>query len=243
VGALLLRTRSSQGASAVNGSNERPRARLGWRDLASRRERVRERIDTVATARWALRGRLSTRAGLPARSCRMPKPRCGPVAGTIRGETRGLVWNLARARPSPMAVQARGAAFVHPRQDQSGRDRHHPPEGGERRQQSQPEVRHTRDPRDHLDSFGNVVGAGPSRPPRLASPNHIEERAFESLSIRLISVLRNTRSILAKREHFGRGTPLELIPTKLMTQGDHPMYQKTCGGQSPGVPALRVKKG
>ena len=97
---------------------------------------------------------------------------------TIRRETRGLVWNLARARSAPMVEQARRAAFFHRREDQPGWDRRHPPQGGERREQTKPEVRHTRDPRDHLDSFGNVVGAGPSRPPRLASLNHLEERAF-----------------------------------------------------------------
>jgi hypothetical protein len=63
--------------------------------------------------------------------------------------------------------QARNAPASHPRADQLGGYRRRAIHGGKRRKQSKPDVRHTRNPRDRLVSFGWLSAPVPHERPGL----------------------------------------------------------------------------
>jgi hypothetical protein len=153
--------RARKGTDAVNGSRKHPknsplRVRLHGQDA-----QVRARIDSEERLRVGSTVRVSLGAQLASKSSQAPRPRCLPARSITCDSSRGPIWNLAETRSESRAERELGATLYRPQVDRPDSVRHRRPEDGQCRDQPRPKVRHTKFPRDHLESFRDVVGAEP----------------------------------------------------------------------------------
>jgi hypothetical protein len=158
---IFQEERARKGTDAVNGSikhprNSPPRVRRHGQDA-----KVRAQIDSEERLRAGSTVRVSVGARLASKSSQAPRPRCLPARLITRDSSRGPIWNLAETRSEPQTKRALGATLYRPQVDRPDSVRHRRPEDGQCRDQPRPKVRHTKFPRDHLESFRDVVGAEP----------------------------------------------------------------------------------
>ena len=105
--------------------------------------------------------------------------RCG---GHTARHAREPISNQAGTRPARSGEEVRSAtSFDRGRPTRVGSTP--TTQGSSASRSALAKIRHTRDPRDCLVSFGIVVGAGLPRPPRLVCQTHHEEDAIESPNI------------------------------------------------------------
>jgi hypothetical protein len=135
----------------------------------SQERRIGRWIDSMERSRHVVEGESSVRARHASRSSRAPDQRCSPARLVPHRRARGPISNQAEVRCEPTDLRECQAPLKSPRHDQPDSAQYSHAESGQYQEQPRPIIRHTRDPRDHLDSFANVVGAGPARPPLLVS--------------------------------------------------------------------------
>jgi hypothetical protein len=116
----------------------------------------------------------STRSG--------PRPRSSSRRQRRHHRVRRLISLLASLRAPPRLVHQGFAAGDQPAPRQSNSQRRRQTEDRKRRGQRRPEVRHTKDPRNRLDSFGKFSAPDP-HDPWLAHWAQREEHALESPDI------------------------------------------------------------
>ena len=163
-------------------------------------------------------------------SSRTPRPRCSPVWRTPCCHVREPISNRAGTRPAPRGEESAERNLLRPAERPTRVGSIPPPRGWSASRSALAKVRHTRDPRDRLVSFGIVVGAGLPRPPRPVCQTHHEADALESPNIVWTSFMERPAVFNRSSIDTGEDVP-ERNSTFKRAWISRLMYQKTFGGQ------------
>jgi hypothetical protein len=199
--------RARKSADAINGSTMHPRSSQPRVELHSQDAKVRAQFDSEERVRVRSTVWVSSAAQLASKLSQGPRPLCLPARSITRDLSRGPICKLAEARSVAGTKSARGATPAQPRKDQPDSVRHRHPEDGQCRDQPRPNIHHTKFPRDHLESFRDVVGAEPCERALVCgkSPGRTFVRKSEHRSQ---SIFRDAWPIHAECAGFRRGVPV-----------------------------------